>query len=1284
MTPSPTPEARQPANPVRKSPWLSGMIGVISFVLLSIVLSVYWLFLTSSGLHWLLMQTSQFSGDTIRFSGIHGTLHSIHVERIDIDQQAFSGTLLDTRLTWQPQKLLSQQISIDHITIASIQTKPTPPTPPSPSPPTLPDNLQWPVAVSIPSLHIGSIHHAAPNNDSPYMISQVELSLSSDGLHHQLSRLDFHTPWGQATARANLHGQAPFQLTAQLEWRDERHWGDAITEISGDLSQLSIQSHAAQTSRKRDLTLLVQPFAANPIQQLQATLDGLNPAHFLQDLPDARLSIDANLLQNDDGILSGPLRIKNSIAASFDEGGIPFTGLEADTAITPQQVSLQNIRLQLAKMLVAEGNLTWQLHNLTGQSHIEIKQLDPQSIDKRLKAANLSGSVDLQGDLQRQSAQIHLKDKNLRLQASLLRTPEQIALQPFILQHNQSRLTAQAKWVSTNDQPFELSGKLERFNVAHFLQGPETSLSASFEASGTSTPHISGIVDYQIQKSQWARSPMHGSGHVAFNTLQQWRGQAQLHIGNNHIHASGDLGPSKDWLELTFDAPTLAQLGLGLAGDLHGRIKWHDSQRSWPDTEIRLHSKQLDLPGQHRFSGLFVTGQLQRDALAWHANLDSYRDHEQIRLRQLAIDATGTPSAHDMQVKAQLAETTKLRLHASGSVAGQSASSALRWDGQLTELSFTGDLPVRLQSPVALSVQKQSITLGPARFALSDGYLAIEQLQWTPKDWKTRGHFSGVAIHPGSLEASQQSAVHLGGRWDWVSHARLEGHLHIQREQGDWFLPGEIPQAIGLKTLQLKVDALDNKLTSSVDLSSETMGTIQARATLPLQSTSAGWSISSATPISGAIQARITNLKWLDELLGESMNADGSVQIQTDVHGTWKQPVFSGTATGQNLSLLHLDHGIDLQQGNLVAHFDDSNLVIDHLRFNSPLSAPAETRWFKDLKLDQDTGKLNISGNINLMGQDSLVDFQLHRLPLAHKTDYWIIASGSGQAQWHSNQLSLLGKLRADAGLLLQPPQDRPELSDDIVLVTQSSAPTQSKLGLLLDMQLDMGDSFYIRASGLEGRLAGQLRVQNTARNKLQLNGSITAQDTTFKAYGQDLTVKRGIVSFQGPLDNPELNVLALREGLQVEAGVEIMGSVRHPQVKLVSTPNVPDTEKLSWIVLGRKPDTSGLDVTTLVSAAGSILGGQTGSGITDQITRTLGVDEITFRQAGVGSSLSGQIGVVGKRLSSRAYLSYERSLATTTMGITKLTYNLTPRITVVTQAGEDNAADLFYTFQFD
>ena len=34
--------------------------------------------------------------------------------------------------------------------------------------------------------------------------------------------------------------------------------------------------------------------------------------------------------------------------------------------------------------------------------------------------------------------------------------------------------------------------------------------------------------------------------------------------------------------------------------------------------------------------------------------------------------------------------------------------------------------------------------------------------------------------------------------------------------------------------------------------------------------------------------------------------------------------------------------------------------------------------------------------------------------------------------------------------------------------------------------------------------------------------------------------------------------------------GVEILGTTTHPRVRLVSTPDVPEPEKLSWLVLGR------------------------------------------------------------------------------------------------------------------
>jgi len=72
-----------------------------------------------------------------------------------------------------------------------------------------------------------------------------------------------------------------------------------------------------------------------------------------------------------------------------------------------------------------------------------------------------------------------------------------------------------------------------------------------------------------------------------------------------------------------------------------------------------------------------------------------------------------------------------------------------------------------------------------------------------------------------------------------------------------------------------------------------------------------------------------------------------------------------------------------------------------------------------------------------------------------------------------------------------------------------------------------------------------------------------------------------------GPLDNAGLNVRAMRRNQAVEAGVEVTGTVQRPVVRLVSEPDVPDAEKLSWMVLGRGGDTvSGDDASQLLGAA--------------------------------------------------------------------------------------------------
>ena len=246
-------------------------------------------------------------------------------------------------------------------------------------------------------------------------------------------------------------------------------------------------------------------------------------------------------------------------------------------------------------------------------------------------------------------------------------------------------------------------------------------------------------------------------------------------------------------------------------------------------------------------------------------------------------------------------------------------------------------------------------------------------------------------------------------------------------------------------------------------------------------------------------------------------------------------------------------------------------------------------------------------------------------------------------------------------------------------------------MNLDLDMEVDAGDRCYVRAGGLEARLVGRVKLRGEALRSLsglRATGAISAREAGFEAYGQRLNVERAIVNFQGPVDDPGLNVVARRSGLPVEAGVEVSGTARAPQVRLISTPQVPDAEKLSWLVLGRAPDAGGMDAALLLSAAGSLLGGKS-ENMSRRLASAFGVDELSLRQAGQDgqsgpdAGLSGQIVSVGKRLSSRAFLSYEQGLSTAA-GVLKLSYRLNPRLSLVTRAGTENALDVLYTFSFD
>jgi translocation and assembly module TamB len=339
----------------------------------------------------------------------------------------------------------------------------------------------------------------------------------------------------------------------------------------------------------------------------------------------------------------------------------------------------------------------------------------------------------------------------------------------------------------------------------------------------------------------------------------------------------------------------------------------------------------------------------------------------------------------------------------------------------------------------------------------------------------------------------------------------------------------------------------------------------------------------------------------------------------------------------------------------------------------------------KELTLHGGKGTLTADGNATLAGAAPIVkiSFRADKLMALSRPDRVLVLSGNGDLGLQEEKFYANAKLKADRALIELPDPSAASLGDDVVIVGDTPRKPKQEAGFSkvnLVLEFDLGDDFVVVGKGLDARLAGLTTLRLDGKPPPTAEGTIRVVKGTYAAYGQRLVIERGIVNFSGPIDNPGLDIVAMRKNQPVEAGVAITGTALNPRLTLVSDPVVPDTEKVSWLVLGRGLSGSNKNDLALVqAAAGALLAKGQSVSLQARIAQATGLDEVGIS----GSGVEGSVLTLGKRLSSRVYLTFERGL-TGASNIAKLRYALTPRWSLETQAGSDTALDLFYTLSFD
>jgi translocation and assembly module TamB len=479
-------------------------------------------------------------------------------------------------------------------------------------------------------------------------------------------------------------------------------------------------------------------------------------------------------------------------------------------------------------------------------------------------------------------------------------------------------------------------------------------------------------------------------------------------------------------------------------------------------------------------------------------------------------------------------------------------------------------------------------------------------------------------------------------------------------------------------------------------------------------------------PLQGDIGLQSDNLAWAAALLGPAYRAGGRLSARLKLAGTPAAPRWQGFLHGDALSFAALDLGLRLESGQLRLDFDENMLRLENFQFtnpHSPLPQKLDREQRESLKsIANAPGSVSGQGYLQLPGNDAAdnraggqLEFQLDKLGVMQRPEQWLALSGTGRLQLAESQqrLNLEAKLNVDGGYWRLADLGAPRLSDDVIVSPGERHPggwqgsggasdSQKPLRANLVVDIDLGSKLYFVGAGVYSRLRGALRVQGQNGEPPRASGSIHVADGRFDAYGQRLDIEQGVLTFNGLVQNPVLNIRALRKNQAVEAGVGITGTAQKPVIRLISEPNVPDAEKLSWLVLGEAPDEqSGADYSTLLAAAQAILGDQDGgpgSALAD-LQQSLGVNismgksgkhqgpaSQVAQSGGFGNrddnTAQSQVVRVGARLADGLTLSYEQSL-TGAESVLKLTYALTRRLSLVGQTGSDNALDLFYSFHF-
>jgi len=1181
----------------------------------------------------------------------------------------------------------------------------------------MPVSMALPIEVRIERVGVAQLDWRVGTNGGT--IRGLAFGYAGGGTGHRLSAVTFVAPLGAVTGDATMGAVAPFPIAGHLKAKGDAALAGTEADIGleGSLAGLVLDATGnARTARFTGRASLA-PLAAAALREVAVDASGIDLAAWNGVLPATDLKIVLHASPANGG-LAGTIEAANAAIGSIDAGRVPLAAVSTRFTWRDDMLALDSLAATLegGGTIAGQGQIPLGAAGTAGSWTLELRNVDLRRIYSPLIETRLSGKVDVDLGSAEQRIRGDIADRTLRggigLDFGAVVANNSVIVERFRARSGKGELSGRGRIALDGERRFELEATASRFDPAAYAALPAGTLDGRIVAKGTLAPTWRVQADIALAPgSRMAGIALSGTARGTLTRDSIRDAAIDLAAGRARLTATGSAGfhgDGSDRITVMLDAPSLAELaplfpaspGGGLEGALHAKAVLAGLPPR-AGIEVDASGERLKMP-----DGVAIGSFDMRARIAAGTSVDLRRD---LQTRKIEVDVTakdvvtsgftfatarigvtGTAAQHAATL-ALTGEDLDVTASAHGGFdlprdpGAEMTMAALSWKGSLDTLDNRGARTLKLAAPTAVEIARTRVRVGAARLNVADGNVHLAEFVWDAGKITTSGTFTAVPLvsiaRITGTTLPFRSTLTLGGEWSLAAAPRLSGTLAVRREGGDLaFLPSATSDstiAAGLASLEVLARFRDDALDATASLRSTRGDKADAKLAIGAVAGAPPGHIAPEAPLEFSVSGDIPSLQLLQPWIGTTAVVSGRLHVDIAARGTVARPALSGAVLGEGLRIDAPQYGVHYTNGRLAARAENDRIDIE------------------DLTLGSGTGTFKATGEISGLAPGgpkplAKLTWKAQQFRAFNRPNLHLVVGGEGSAVAQNGRITLSGKLRADEGSIVYLATPDSTLGDDVV-VKGWARPTTDRmrvddLPLIVDLTLELGDRLMFSGEGIETRLAGSVHV-TSGPSGLNGKGSISTVHGTYFAFGQQLAIERGQLIFDGRLDNPGLDIVALRKNLAVEAGVTVTGTVKVPVIQLTSNPPVPDSEKLSWLVLGQGNTTSGGDLAALQAASAALLGAH-GKPVSASIAQSIGLDTLTLkgseRPAPTGApGAENQVIAVGKRLSDRLSLVYEQGLTIATNAL-RLEYELTRSLTLRAEAGTVGGLGIYFRRTFD